>query len=300
MNRARGQTVILFALLLLPLIGFLGLALDGGYYFLATRALTMAADSAARAAAVDVQYGQSTNQSSYYTLATSDGMQTGQQNLQDLNLTNIAFTLAYNDTPSASASAAGWYGSARDSTSSVRATATGTYNPLFLQLVGITSVDIQRMGLGATPAVVTLHNILPVAVCQTDRLLTPAGPWILWQSSAVNLCGVLSWYGLVQLNPGPIPCGTYSTWIGPAEAGPSPPPGTLMTVETQSCNGTIWANWQASNGRIAPVLVLDTAAGNKVVGCQPVRLTAIGILGVNSVLGVPVGSMGTCGPQQVN
>jgi Flp pilus assembly protein TadG len=299
MNRARGQTVILFALLLLPLIGFLGLALDGGYYFLATRALTMAADSAARAAAVDIQYGQSTNQSSYYALATSDGTQTGQQNLQDLNLTNVAFTLAYNDTVAAAPNAAGWYGTPRDSTSSIRATATGTYHPLFLQLVGITSVDIQRMGLGASPAVVTLHNVLPVGVCQIDRLLTPAGPWILWQNSAINLCGLLSWYGLVELNPGAT-CASYSTWIGPAEAGPSPPPGTPMTVETQSCNANVWPNWQASNGRIAPVLVLDSAAGNKVIGCQPVRLIAIGLLGINTVLGLPVGSMGTCGPQQVN
>jgi hypothetical protein len=75
-----------------------------------------------------------------------------------------------------------------------------------------------------------------------------------------------------------------------------------MTIETQACNAETWANWQASNGRIAPVLVLDTAAGNKVVGCQPVRLTTVGVplLNINIVLGTPVGSMGTCGPQQVH
>src|SRR5690348_11711143 len=57
-----GQVMALFALLILVLLGFVGLSIDGGYYFASSRAVSIAADTAARAAGVAVRLGQTSGQ----------------------------------------------------------------------------------------------------------------------------------------------------------------------------------------------------------------------------------------------
>ncbi|HEY7061312.1 MAG TPA: pilus assembly protein TadG-related protein [Chloroflexota bacterium] len=81
MVRHRGQVAVVFAGLVVVLLGILGLAIDGGYYWAASRGVTIAADSAARAAAADVQRAQNGGSFALYGRATSDGRAIGQANL---------------------------------------------------------------------------------------------------------------------------------------------------------------------------------------------------------------------------
>src|ERR1700690_103388 len=56
-NREAGQSLVLVALALVVLLGFLGLAIDFGYYRFLRRQLQTAADAAALAGAMDITYG---------------------------------------------------------------------------------------------------------------------------------------------------------------------------------------------------------------------------------------------------
>src|SRR5262249_20029518 len=100
LRRARAQVMIIFAAALPALIGFLGLALDGGYYMAVGETAQYAAAAAARAAAMDVMTGA-------YTSATSDGATIGQRNLSTLQLSGVNVTIQYNDTSSARPRATG-------------------------------------------------------------------------------------------------------------------------------------------------------------------------------------------------
>ena len=115
----RGQVLVIFAAALPALFGFLGLALDGGYYLATTQTAQFAARAAARAAAVDVQGGS-------YGTATASGQAIGQQNLTLFRLSGVTITIAYDDTANATDATGGWYTSNPSAqTSSVRATVSG-------------------------------------------------------------------------------------------------------------------------------------------------------------------------------
>jgi len=110
MGRKHGQVLVVFALVLLVLLGYLGLALDGGYSFASSRAVSIAADAAARAAMVDVRRAQGNSSlTSLYGRATSDGLAIGQRNLANAGLTGITITISYNDSATASPTGGGWY-----------------------------------------------------------------------------------------------------------------------------------------------------------------------------------------------
>ena len=107
LTRGRGQVVVIFAAALPVVLGFLGLALDGGYYFLAGRAVQFAAGAAARAAAVNIQANAP-------AAATANGQALGAQNLAPLQLTGVTVTPTYKTavTPATecTATSAGWSG----------------------------------------------------------------------------------------------------------------------------------------------------------------------------------------------
>src|SRR5690349_14853835 len=110
MARRDGQILVLFGLLTFVLLGFLGLAIDGGYYFASSRLASVAADAAARAAATTVVIAQSDPQNAgLYNQATSNGLAIGQQNLTSTPLTGITMTIEYNDSLNASPTGGGWY-----------------------------------------------------------------------------------------------------------------------------------------------------------------------------------------------
>src|SRR5262249_1919255 len=149
MRRQRAQVLIIFAVVLLPILGFLGLAVDGMYYFIALRGVNNAAGVAARAAALDVQEAQaSLLHAAAYARATPDAQALGQQNLSQFRLTNVNFDVAYNNTINAVLLSLGWSSATPTAlTNSVKVTASGTYNTIFLRLVGISTVDIGQSEL---------------------------------------------------------------------------------------------------------------------------------------------------------
>lgn len=306
MQPRRAQVLILFALSLPVLLGSLGLAVDGGYFFVASRAVTIAADAAARAAAVDVRRAQGGGAaSSYYARATGDGQAVGNANVATLGLTGITFTIEYNDTPFADPAAAGWSGSLpSSSTRAVKATATGTYPTLFLKILGVPSVDLQRIGQGAPlQSVVTIQRVLPLGQCNLLRGTLPAGPWILWQRVGAlppSLCSLL-WTGLVDLDgTAAHQCNPYVNWVGPPPTGPGPATGTTVSLDYIDCGSlsTPFRDAIAAQPQQS-IVIVDTLAGNRVLGCQIVQLTYTsgggGLLGgLDTVSGTPVGGLGPC------
>jgi Flp pilus assembly protein TadG len=257
--------LVIFAAALPALFGFLGLALDGGYYLAATQAAQFAASAAARAAALDVQVGS-------YSSATADGQAIGQRNLSLLGGAGTTIAIAYNNTASASPSGAGWYTTTPSAqTRSVRATVSSSYRTLFLQLVGVSTADVSRA------SVVTRGGgtVVPLAVCASEMASRPNGTWTIWDDRG-GLCSVSSWDGLVDLNGTGITggCGAYQDWILPAPpSGPVPSDGTRMTLDTRRCQQVEnWLQTYSSTNLVQRILVLDTANGNVVKGCRMVRL----------------------------
>src|SRR5262249_15668130 len=167
MRRRRAQVLIIFAAALLPILGFLGLAVDGMYYFIALRGVSTAAGIAARAAAMDVQYGQaSALNAAYYAKATPDAQAIGQQNLSQFRLTHVNFDVAYNNTINAVLLSLGWSSATPTAlTNSVKVSASGTYNTIFLRLIGISTVDIGQTGV-AKVSIVAVPRALPFGICK--------------------------------------------------------------------------------------------------------------------------------------
>ncbi|HLI27866.1 MAG TPA: pilus assembly protein TadG-related protein [Chloroflexota bacterium] len=296
--RARGQVVVLVAAALPVLLGFLGLALDGGYYFAARGAVQFAADAAAHAAAQDVQLAQAGN-ALYYGRAATDGQTVGRNNVVPLELTAITVEIAYNDSATAAPTSSGWYTTLPTSnTRAVRATVRAQYPTLFLKLLGIPLVGLERT------AVVSLggSGLLPLAVCVAEMQQFPAGPWTIYQNGS-SLCRpapVLLWDGLVNID-NQRNCGTgnnsYYQWIVPRPSAPAPP-GTTVTLDTRGCSGRI-DNWVTQAGYTsATILVVDTSTvlaplflQATVKGCRDVQLA---IPRNNVITATPLGPVRGC------
>src|SRR3954451_24695738 len=101
MRRARGQVIVLFVVLLPVLFGFLGMALDGGWYYALQRGAQFAASAAARAAAQEVLASRPGG-------AAAWGQTIGLYDLRGLQLTDPDVALAFNDAPNATPTSAGW------------------------------------------------------------------------------------------------------------------------------------------------------------------------------------------------
>src|SRR4051812_33812964 len=272
MNRRPGQVVMIFALALPALLGFLGLALDGGYYLVSGRETQQAASAAARAAATELM-GFS------YATAASAGTAVGQKNLASLALSGPATTIVFKTgaTPATDCAptAAGWSSAAPTSaTNCVKATASGTYNTLFLKLLGVQSAAHEQdavVSLGSGGGGAGL-GIMPMSVCRAD---TAAATWVVWvnatRSSTDPTCVINSWDGLLQYvaaKPGSgvtIACQSqpnfpsFEVWFGPPPTTPAPEPS--VGVNTKSCSYI--ATWVTQNPapRIAYVTVVDRPFG---------------------------------------
>lgn len=292
--RARGQVVVLFAAALPVLLGCLGLALDGGYYFTARAVTQFAADAAARAAAQDVQRAQA-GDPLYYGRASPDGQAVGQRNVDPLELVGVSVEIAYHDSPTATPTSSGWYTTLPTlNTRAVRATVRAQYPTQFLKLLRVNAVGLERT------AVVSLGGLLPLAVCRAEMDLYPAGPWTIYQNNG-SLCRpapVWRWDGLVNID-NQRNCGTgnnsYYQWIVPRPSAPAPTT-PLVTLDSRGCSGRI-DNWVAQTGiTTVTILVVDTGwqsftTQGRVVGCRDVRVS---VPRSNVVSATPLGPLEGC------
>jgi Flp pilus assembly protein TadG len=290
MRRQRGQMVMLFALSLPILLGLLGLAVDGGYYFAMRRATQVAADAAARGAATEVRRAQQGALLAYLS-ATNTGRTTGLTNLSGLRLSNTDVEIAYTDTVGALGLSLGWStGLPTLLTRSVRARVTARYDTLFMRLVGVTSLDLEVAGTQPLAVVSVSPGVLPLAVCQTTAAAQPLGIWTLWQAGA-NLCGVAGWDGLANLDGSAHACSDYQQWIQPPPNGPTPANGDQVGLDTRDC--PLVPLWMASyNLTLQSIPEVDSSTGT-VLGCRLVLLTVNVLAG--RVQGTPVGLRLPCG-----
>jgi hypothetical protein len=258
------------------------------------RATQQAASAAARAAATELMgFSQST--------ATAAGQALGARNLEVLGMsatgTTITYKLGANPVTDCSPNTTGWVATPTTSTNCVKATAQGTYSPLFIQVLGVRSVSHERvavvaLGTGGTGGTGGAGlGLVPFSVCRAD---TTANSWIVWingtRSSSDRNCVINSWDGLLSLiSPKPgsgvsIVCQSsptypsYEVWIGPPPTTPAPE--GRVGVNTRGCGYV--AEWVAQYPvpRYGYVVVVDqptsAGAGNttvQVLGCRRVLLT---------------------------
>ena len=249
---------MIFVLALPALFGFLGLAIDGGYFFAAADAAQFTARAAARAAAVDVQEGR-------YASAATSGQAVGQQNLTSLRLSGVRITITYNNVVNATASTSGWYTTTPSAeTSAIMATVSGTYQTLFLPFVGISRAPLERSVVVHLARTVP-STMLPLAVCRQTMLAmdnNPTVPQVIWQFNT-SLCGTPQWDGLISLGAA-TGCAVYRGWILPQPSAPPPPLGSALTLNKQNCQSTDdWLRDSAyyTSNPIQPILVVDLPAG---------------------------------------
>jgi Flp pilus assembly protein TadG len=289
-RRQPGQVLVLFALGLPVLLGLLGLAIDGGYYFAMRRATQFAADSAARAAATEVRRAQQGALLAYLT-ATSNGRTVGLTNLEGLRLSNTDVEITYSTTINALSISLGWsLGLPTPLTRSVRARVTARYDTLFMRLVGVSSLDLEVAGTQPLAVVAISPGVLPLAVCQTTAAGAPLGPWTLWDAGA-NLCGLAGWDGLANLDGSANSCADYQSWIQPPPSGPAPSNGDVLGLDPRDC--ALLPLWMAPhNLSLQSIPEVDSATGT-VLGCRLVLLT-VNVLG-GRVTGLPIGVRLPCG-----
>jgi hypothetical protein len=282
-RRAHAQVIIIFAAALPALLGFLGLALDGGYYLAVGESVQFAATAAARAAATDVE-------DALYASATSDGQTIGQNNLSTLELSGVSITITYNNTAGAAPGAAGWSAATPTaSTRSVQATVSGTHSTLFLKLLQVPTVDLQRL------AVVTIPRVLPLAVCQAVSNAMDTNPTVqqeIWRNKSTQ-CGVKNWDGVVSVG-GAASCPQYQALIQPQPSGPPPKTNSNVVLDAASnCAGI--DNWIAAYptsvppvSMVQPIVVVTTTG--TVLGCRLVTLATA----KDVVNGTPAGPLRSC------
>jgi hypothetical protein len=296
MGRRRGQVLLVFVGALPALLGLVGLAVDGGFYFATQRAAQFGSLAAARAAAVDVMLAQQ-GQQQYYAQAGRDGEALGKANVSPLRLSDAKFTLDYHNSYKCPENDGAWYGpNATASTRCVRATVSGSYPTLFMRILGLPKIDLQKMGFQPV-SIVRIGGVLPLGVCKSEYDAWPAGPWVIWDWGA-NLCGVDDWEGLVDLDNSRPSCLEYWSWMLPEPpSGPPPKRGDPVGVETSTWCPLIsfWIGLYTDKKGSIPIV--DTRAGNTVVGCIKVTLDPR----VGSVRATPqAGQAGVCGlPEQL-
>src|SRR5262249_28006801 len=173
-----------------------------------------------------------------YARATPDAQALGQQNLSQFRLTNVNFDVAYNNTINAVLLSLGWSSATPTAlTNSVKGTASGTYNTIFLRLVRISPVDIGQSEL-AKVAIVSVPRALPFGICKADYDANSSSSpkWTIWKSGGItgSACSLPSgWEGFLDLDGTASGCLSYQSWVMPAPpTGPSPPNGWTIDMDT--------------------------------------------------------------------
>jgi Flp pilus assembly protein TadG len=244
----RGQMLVLVALSLTLLMGFMALAVDVGVLFRARRNVQIAADAAAVAGALDYQYNQSTTsaKSVAQTAATANGVTNGTGgavvtiNTPPANGPNAGSTgfveaiiTQPNPTIFAATFAALFHGTSRASvTVAARAVAGGSTNSGCVWTLATSGDDIAMTGSGA----ISIPNCDVFDNSDSSNALTLTGSGSL-TAKAIGIVGNYSEVGSGTISPTPV-TGTAPT-ANPLASLPAP------TIPSSTGSGCINYTGQA-------------------------------------------------------
>lgn len=151
--RRNGQMIVLFALALVPLLGFVGLAIDGGNAVSQRRLVQNAADSAALAGARDLAAGDlasiSTHVNTYTTLNAGSTAQ-------------ASWSLIDNAGNNVGSNGVG-----------VGVTVTNTFPTFFLQALGVETATVSAIARAQVQALTGFYGEPPFLVCNEALQVTP-------------------------------------------------------------------------------------------------------------------------------
>ena len=197
--RERGAIAIIVALTLSVMLGFVGLAIDGGRLYLTKTELQNAADACALAASYELT-GAPAIAADAFTRADAAGQSIGQKNKVDFQGTAIAagdITLTYS-----SSLAGGWTaaGGAPANSKYVRCTVRRTgIQPYFMQVLGIGDQTVSALAT-ATLAPAQTNCAVPMALCMKGAAPNygyAAGEWVPMdfneQGNNANFTGNFRW-----------------------------------------------------------------------------------------------------------
>jgi hypothetical protein len=166
-ERERGAVAIVVGLLIVVLVGFIGLALDGGHLYLTKTELQNSADACALAASYDLA-GAPVIPAAAFPRAEAAGRMVGKQNKVDFQgsaITDADITVAFGTTLSAGGI---WTsaGAASPTSKYVRCTITrGGIAPYFMGVLGFGTQTVQSLAT-ATLAPAQTNCGIPLGMCR--------------------------------------------------------------------------------------------------------------------------------------
>ena len=187
MKRQRAQTLILVALMLTVLLGFLALALDGGNAYLQRRRMQNAADAGALAGA-----------KALCSMPQQDWVAAA----QDFCLRNNSGSdnLLSSDERCVASS---------DSSKSVTVTASTRFGAWFARVIGINDLNISATATGSCGPATGTDNLLPVVVMMPDSGFAMNHYYELFQKDTAGTYGAFGWIGWPYTSGNPsCTCGT--------------------------------------------------------------------------------------------
>lgn len=204
--RQRGAVAIVVGLLIAVLVGFIGLALDGGHLYLTKTELQNSADACALAASYELTGAPSIAPASF-ARAEAAGQTVGQMNKVDFQgsaISNSEISVSFG---TALSSGSGWVGAGAASPSSkyVRCTLTrGGIAPWFMQVIGFGPQTVSSLAT-ATLAPAQTNCAIPLAVCSrgpaaaSPPFRLTAGQWINGRFDAGG--GVFGGFNWIDFTP---------------------------------------------------------------------------------------------------
>jgi len=197
-GRHPAQVLVLFALTAVPLMGFAGLAIDGGNIFVQRRVAQNGADAGALAAVRDIAKGG--------TIATNALTDAGTYATTNANYgagaanSTVTVTKNYIDN-------SGTVVNTLSSAAGVRVTVQKQFNTFFIQIIGIPTYTVSAVAEGKVQAYA--GGAAPFILC-AGAIGTDGNPWgenILTWPNGVNSAPVI--------NSDAIATGGPPTWTGP-------------------------------------------------------------------------------------
>ena len=279
-NAKRGQTIVLFALTNIVLLGMLGLALDGGFLLAKRRQMQNAADAAALAGATALAGNNGnflTTLATVRTIAQQNGVQDPTDGSQltctylDNNLQPLTSPLpsACNDLPFANGTAV----------SAVRVTVHETHSTFVMRALGIATTGSGATATAQIQRITTLANLqVPFLPCGinsktvgangqvngTKSMLVINGQYVYNPGDASYLLYTASWQdanGNVRIEDS-----AYSYDMNPDPLHYNPPGGTTLwpnpnrfLIHTSSgndangierCSANGYSAWKGYNGAV--------------------------------------------------